>query len=163
MNKRSYLDSTLFKEASKQAYLDGYMFKESVGLDSIANIISETGSKLPSAAAAVLDKAYPIAMAAPFVLGIGAGALHSDITSPTNIEKGTVDGTPFEEFVQSHVEVKKTKKCELCNAEAEEGKDICKACWVDVALDDCEKGQCNHSECHGEEDYDGYEAGTGAI
>jgi len=46
-------------------------------------------------------------------------------------------------------------KCELCNAEAEKGKTICRACWIDVCLDSCERGQCNHPECHGEENIDG--------
>ena len=28
---------------------------------------------------------------------------------------------------------------------------ICEECWIDIALDNCERGQCNHPTCHGEE------------
>ena len=45
--------------------------------------------------------------------------------------------------------------CEVCGYEGKlrsESSGLCESCWVDISLDDCEKGCCNHAICHGEED-----------
>ena len=92
--------------------------------------------------------------------GYGISRVIQDENHPptvVNITNNTVNGTPFEQFVQSFVEFKKATElniCEICGAKGnnKEGKTYCRKCWEDIALDSCEKGECNHPICHGEEE-----------
>ena len=53
------------------------------------------------------------------------------------------------------MEIKKVivGKCVVCGTtKGLRKEDICEPCWVDIALDSCEQGRCNHAICHGFED-----------
>ena len=98
-----------------EGYLDGYMCKEA---NTLAAILTSIGSGVTgvtkSVAEAAANYGIPLAILAPAAAGIGAGALHSKITSPTNIDQETLQQTieagELEEFEK---QLKKQKEEDL--------------------------------------------------
>lgn len=87
-----------------QAYLDGYMNKlGNVGL-SVGSLL-EGGSRSALAGKEIVEGLAPYVLAAPLLLGAGAGLVHSNITSPSKLDEEAVqkalEAAELEEFEAS--------------------------------------------------------------
>jgi methionine-rich copper-binding protein CopC len=101
---------------NRQAYLDGYRSKEAFNAFGAAAKTGETGAEL-------LAAALPYILVAPAVLGAGAGLAHSKLTSPSDLDKETVqkalEVAELEEFAAEIQRRKKQAEIEKRRAEIE--------------------------------------------
>ena len=76
---------------SMDGYMDGYLHKEAEGIFSKL-IAPATGAAVSGTANVAVDtfkSLLPLIVAAPLVMGAGAGYAHSTLTSPTDIDLDT--------------------------------------------------------------------------
>ena len=107
---------------NRSGYVDGYMRKE-------ANIgrIGQAGVGAVKTTADVAESLAPYFLVAPILLGAGAGLTHSKLTSPSDLDKETVqkqlEAAELEEFL---AELKRRRAQERIEQESE-GKDAPRA------------------------------------